>query len=180
MLDGMCVNTIVLISPMFRDSHAATGNDRAESTPDQKKKTPASESERPNCSNSQRARSDWTTKPPIYRFDQTGERSFSPGIPCCFCRPHHSGSISETKAWITRWGHDAIDRNRNSGLFEMVDQPPYPGTPRWVKISGVILGLLILLAAILMVSGIGGPHGPGRHLSPADTGNQTPPAGDRP
>lgn len=62
----------------------------------------------------------------------------------------------------------------------MVDQPPYPGTPRWVKISGVILGLLILLAAILMVSGIGGPHGPGRHLSPADTGNQTPPAGDRP
>ncbi|CEO91183.1 conserved hypothetical protein (plasmid) [Sinorhizobium fredii HH103] len=73
-----------------------------------------------------------------------------------------------------------IDRNRNSGLFEMGDQSPYPGTPRWVKISGVILGVLIMLAAILMVSGIGGPHGPGRHLSPADTGNQTRPAGERP
>lgn len=62
----------------------------------------------------------------------------------------------------------------------MPDQSPYPGTPRWVKISGVLLGVLITLAAILMVSGIGGPHGPGRHLSPADMGNQTPPAGDRP
>lgn len=61
----------------------------------------------------------------------------------------------------------------------MADQSPYPGTPRWVKISGILLGVLIMLAAMLMVSGIGGPHGPGRHLSPEDTGNQTPPAGDR-
>lgn len=62
----------------------------------------------------------------------------------------------------------------------MADQPPYPGMPRWVKISGIILGVTILLVVILMAFCIGGPHGPGRHLSPADTGSQTPPAGDRP
>ena len=33
----MCVNTIVLTSPMRRDSQAATGKENAESTPDQKK-----------------------------------------------------------------------------------------------------------------------------------------------
>lgn len=60
----------------------------------------------------------------------------------------------------------------------MAAQSPYPGPPRWVKIAGAILGLLILLAAVLMVFGIGGPHGPGRHLSPADTESQTPPAGE--
>jgi hypothetical protein len=63
MLDGMCVNTIVLIRPKCRDSRAATGNENAESTPDQKKKTPACASERLNRSKSQRASSDWTTKP---------------------------------------------------------------------------------------------------------------------
>jgi len=62
----------------------------------------------------------------------------------------------------------------------MVDPAPYPGMPRWVKISGIILGVMIVLAVILMATGIGGPHGPGRHLSPADTGSQTPPAAVRP
>lgn len=62
----------------------------------------------------------------------------------------------------------------------MVDHPPYPGTPRWVKISGMILGLMILLATVLMASGVGGPHGPGRHLSSAGTEGETPLAGDRP
>lgn len=41
----------------------------------------------------------------------------------------------------------------------MVDQPAYPGMPRWVKISGIIVGVMILLAAILIFFGIGGPHG---------------------
>ena len=39
MLDGIWVNTIVLIRPMRRDSHAATGKENAENTPDQKKKS---------------------------------------------------------------------------------------------------------------------------------------------
>ncbi|NKN01143.1 hypothetical protein GFL89_24475 [Rhizobium leguminosarum bv. viciae] len=57
--------------------------------------------------------------------------------------------------------------------------PTYPGMPRWVKISGIIVGVIILLAVVLIVSGVGGPHGPGRHLSPPDTGSQRPSAGDR-
>lgn len=57
----------------------------------------------------------------------------------------------------------------------MVDPTPYPGMPRWVKISGIFLGVIVLLAVILMATGIGGPRGPGRHLSPADTGSQTTP-----
>ena len=47
----------------------------------------------------------------------------------------------------------------------------YPGTPRWVKVFGIILLVLVVLVAIVMVAG-GGGHGPGRHM-PA--GGQTPP-----
>ena len=43
--------------------------------------------------------------------------------------------------------------------------PPYPGAPRWVKVVGIIGIALVLLAAFLVFTGIGGPHGPGRHLS---------------
>jgi len=59
----------------------------------------------------------------------------------------------------------------------MVDRPAYPGTPRWVKISGIVVGVMILLAVVLVVSGIGGPHGPGRHLS-LPNASEGPPAGD--
>lgn len=45
----------------------------------------------------------------------------------------------------------------------MADPPPYPGTPRWVKVSGIVVGLLTLLVAIVVVVGVAGPHGPGRH-----------------
>src|SRR5688572_15369604 len=64
MLDGIWVNTIVLIRPMRRDNHAATGNEKAENKPDQKKKTPAAASDISNRSNSHSASNDWTTKPP--------------------------------------------------------------------------------------------------------------------
>ncbi|MHC2355831.1 hypothetical protein [Sinorhizobium meliloti] len=53
----------------------------------------------------------------------------------------------------------------------------YPGMPRWVKISGLIVAVLISLAAMIVVFDIGGPHGPGRHMSP---NSEMPPAGDRP
>lgn len=59
----------------------------------------------------------------------------------------------------------------------MGDLPPYPGTPRWVKVSGIIVGALILLAVILILAGVGGPHGPGRHTSSGDAGGQAPPSG---
>jgi hypothetical protein len=50
--------------------------------------------------------------------------------------------------------------------------PPYPGTPRWVKVSGIVACVLVLLAAIIIVTGIGGPHGPGRHGWSAETGDR--------
>lgn len=59
----------------------------------------------------------------------------------------------------------------------MADQSPYPGTPRWVKISGMVAAVLILLAAMIVIFDIGGPHGPGRHMSPD---SEMPPGGDRP
>jgi hypothetical protein len=60
----------------------------------------------------------------------------------------------------------------------MADPPPYPGAPRWVKVSGIIGGALVLFAVILVLAG-GGPgrHGPGRHTPPSDV---TEPAAQRP
>jgi hypothetical protein len=55
--------------------------------------------------------------------------------------------------------------------------PGYPGTPRWVKVSGIVALVLVVLAVILMVAS-GGQHGPGRHLpsgAPGDPGGLTPP-----
>ena len=39
----------------------------------------------------------------------------------------------------------------------------YPGMPRWVKVSGIIVIGLVLLVVILLLTGVGGDHGPGRH-----------------
>ena len=59
----------------------------------------------------------------------------------------------------------------------MIEQPPNvehqsdtgrgapPGMPRWVKIAAMTVGVLILLFVILRLTGIGGEHGPGRHMS---------------
>jgi len=53
------------------------------------------------------------------------------------------------------------------------------GTPRWVKLFGIIALLVMLLFVILMVAG-GGRHGPGRHLRSGGTRGQTAPdAGHR-
>ncbi len=76
----------------------------------------------------------------------------------------------------------------------MADQPPYPatgddtgarsdrgptavypGTPRWMKVFGIIALVLILLVGIIMFTGIGGEHGPGRHMRSSDPGSHTPP-----
>jgi len=55
----------------------------------------------------------------------------------------------------------------------MTDQPPYPGTPGWVKAAGIVIGVLVLLSAIVIFTGVGGPHGPGRHLPSHGAGGQT-------
>ncbi|WP_053715388.1 hypothetical protein [Saccharothrix sp. NRRL B-16348] len=38
-----------------------------------------------------------------------------------------------------------------------------PSVPRWVKTLAVIAGVLVLLALIVVLTGLGGEHGPGRH-----------------
>lgn len=79
----------------------------------------------------------------------------------------------------------------------MADPPPWPDTkphigddtttPRWVKVFGIIVGVVILLFVILLVTRGPGDHGPGRHISGGDTppssvtehapGGRTPPEG---
>jgi hypothetical protein len=62
----------------------------------------------------------------------------------------------------------------------MADLPRYPGTPRWVKLSGIVIGVLVLLVVIMVLTGVGGPHGPGRHAPSGDAaGHVSPEVGHR-
>ena len=57
----------------------------------------------------------------------------------------------------------------------MANRPPYPGTPRWVKVLGIIVIVVVLLGvAVMFISG--GEHGPGRHTSSGGTGGQVSPS----
>ena len=58
----------------------------------------------------------------------------------------------------------------------MADLPAYPGIPRWVKVSGAIIGILVLTALAMIVVGVGGPHGPGRHYQSGAASGGTPPS----
>lgn len=40
-----------------------------------------------------------------------------------------------------------------------------PGMPRWVKIGLVVFALLVLLFAVLHLTGVVSGHGPGGHMS---------------
>jgi hypothetical protein len=52
----------------------------------------------------------------------------------------------------------------------MASLPPYPGAPRWVKISCIVVGIIVLVIGIMIVTGLGGPHGPGRHMPSDEAG----------
>jgi len=60
----------------------------------------------------------------------------------------------------------------------MIDSPPDPavrrgpGTPGWVKATGIAAIIVGALAIVVMVIG-GGDHGPGRHAASAGTDRQT-------
>jgi hypothetical protein len=59
----------------------------------------------------------------------------------------------------------------------MAQPPSYPGTPRWVKVSGIIAIVVVLLVIVVLFTGVGGPHGPSRHLpssSVTEPGTQQP------
>lgn len=65
---------------------------------------------------------------------------------------------------------------RSTEEMQMADpppSPPYPGAPRWVKVSGIIAIVLTLLVVVLLLAG-GGPHGPGRHMPSGDPGGDPP------
>jgi ABC-type transporter Mla subunit MlaD len=55
------------------------------------------------------------------------------------------------------------------------DRESITGTPRWVKVFGIIAIVVVLLFVILMFAG-GGTHGPGRHTLSGDLGGQAPPS----
>lgn len=50
--------------------------------------------------------------------------------------------------------------SRNQGRQEYV-------TPGWVRATVAIAIAVVVLIAIVMVTGLGGSHGPGRHMSPS-------------
>ena len=58
----------------------------------------------------------------------------------------------------------------------MANRPPYPGTPRWVKVFGIIVIVVVLLAVGLMFL-VGGKHGPGRHTESGEASGQGPSSG---
>lgn len=43
-------------------------------------------------------------------------------------------------------------------------------TPRWVKVFGLVVAALALLFIGMILSGVGGRHGPARHLPLSDAG----------
>ena len=54
----------------------------------------------------------------------------------------------------------------------MAEPPPYPGAPRWVKVLATGALAVVLLALIAIATGLGGPHGPQRHMQPAQADGQ--------
>jgi hypothetical protein len=49
------------------------------------------------------------------------------------------------------------------------DRGSHPGTPRWVKVFGIICLVLILLFVVMTFAG--GGHGPGRHEASGEAGD---------
>jgi hypothetical protein len=55
----------------------------------------------------------------------------------------------------------------------MASRPPYHGTPRWVKVFGIIVIVVVLLVVAKMFIG-SGEHGPDRHAPSGDAGGHAP------
>lgn len=68
------------------------------------------------------------------------------------------------------------DTDDGTGKRPERDSPPR--TPRWVWMSAIAVGILIVLAVVIMLLS-GGQHGPARHTSSGDTSvsSSTGPAG---
>jgi hypothetical protein len=51
-------------------------------------------------------------------------------------------------------------------------QGPTHSTPRWVKFFGIAALVLAIVVLVVIFTGIGGPHGPGRHLQGSVVGGE--------
>ena len=49
------------------------------------------------------------------------------------------------------------------GAADHADGASAPAMPRWVKVFGTIILVLVLLFVVLRLTGLGGQHGPARH-----------------
>ena len=49
------------------------------------------------------------------------------------------------------------------------DRGSPPRAPRWVKAAAIIVVVLVLVFVLLRLAGVGGEHGPGRHMSGSGT-----------
>ena len=56
------------------------------------------------------------------------------------------------------------DPNTEPDAGRRIDAGSPPGMPRWVKVSAIIVGVLILLFVVVQLTGVAGRHGPARHL----------------
>ena len=64
-------------------------------------------------------------------------------------------------------------QSKDEGMCNSNDETTY-STPRWVKVFGIIALVLVLLAGIIMFAGIGGEHGPSRHIPSGNAGDTVP------
>ncbi len=68
------------------------------------------------------------------------------------------------------------DSNDDTGVQPTADRPP--STPRWVKVTGIIAGVLVLVFVTLRLTGTMGvgEHGPDQHIPSGDAGGQVAPS----
>lgn len=46
---------------------------------------------------------------------------------------------------------------------QQADATAPPRLPRWVKVSAIIIGVLVVLLVVVQLTGVAGDHGPGQH-----------------
>ena len=64
--------------------------------------------------------------------------------------------------------NESLDNHARGEETHMGNRPSYPGTPRWVKVSGIIVIVVVLLVVVTLLTG----HGPGRHTPSGEAGSQ--------
>ena len=63
---------------------------------------------------------------------------------------------------------DPAARSRIGADADAEGESP-PRMPRWLKVAAIVVGVLVALVLLLQITGIGGEHGPARHMSGSGT-----------